>query len=316
MSVRTRRPPRLPEEQQRNLQRAKILEYWTLAFLASVSAVMYLAMGGSQAMKTAFVEDLLSLVPPVVFLLAVRVRDRAPDEDFAYGHQRAVTLAFLCAAVALSGVGVFLVFDSVRTLVTAEHPAIGLTSLFGYPLWSGWVMIAALLYSVIPPVMLGRMKVKLARELHDKALYADAEMNRADWMTGAAGIGGIVGIGFGWWWADALAALVIALDVTRDGFVNAKRAADDLMDHRPRTVDRAELDPLLSQIEQRVRQLSWVKQAKLRFREEGQLLCGEVFVVPRDAADLILRLDEAERCARDTHWRVYDVTATAISKLD
>jgi divalent metal cation (Fe/Co/Zn/Cd) transporter len=177
-------------------------------------------------------------------------------------------------------------------------------------------MIAALLYSVVPPVILGHMKLKLARELHDKALYADAEMNRADWMTGAAGIGGIVGIGFGWWWADAVAALIIALDVTRDGFLNAKRAVDDLMDHRPRTVDRAEVDPLLEKIEERVRGLSWVRQAKLRFREEGQLLCGELFLVPRDPGDLIPRLDEAERCARDTHWRVYDVTATAMSKLD
>ena len=27
-------------------------------------------------------------------------------------------------------------------------------------------------------------------------------MQKADWMTGVAGIVGIIGVGFGFWWAD------------------------------------------------------------------------------------------------------------------
>ena len=39
-------------------------------------------------------------------------------------------------------------------------------------------------------MILGRMKLRLAHELHDKALYTDADMNKADWETaGAACIG-------------------------------------------------------------------------------------------------------------------------------
>ena len=49
-------------------------------------------------------------------------------------------------------------------------------------------MIAALVYSVIPPFVLGRMKLPLAAELHDKTLQTDANLNKGDWLTGIAGI--------------------------------------------------------------------------------------------------------------------------------
>lgn len=97
--------------------------------------------------------------------------------------------------------------------IRQEHPSIGHFQLFDwqYPIWAGWVMIAALLYSIIPPVILGRMKLPLARALHESTLYADASMNKADWITSAAAIVGVLGIGLGLWWADAVAAAVISV---------------------------------------------------------------------------------------------------------
>jgi hypothetical protein len=44
------------------------------------------------------------------------------------------------------------------------------------PVWLGWLMIAALAWSAIPSVVLGRAKLPLAAEV----LYADAKMNRAN----------------------------------------------------------------------------------------------------------------------------------------
>ena len=127
------------------------------------------------------------------------------------------SIAYLVSAVALTGVGLFLIVDSGRTLLTAEHPTIGSVRVLGVTFWFGWVMIAALVYSAVPPIIFGRLKLKPARALHDKILFADALMNKADWMTGLAAVGGILGIGMGWWWADAAAAVVIAADVLHDG---------------------------------------------------------------------------------------------------
>ena len=91
--------------------------------------------------------------------------------------------------------GGFVFFDSAIKLVRAEHPPIGVIQLFGQEVWLGWVMIAALVYSGLPAVFLGRAKLRLADDLHDKVLYADAQMNKADWMTVTAAIGGAGGDG-------------------------------------------------------------------------------------------------------------------------
>jgi divalent metal cation (Fe/Co/Zn/Cd) transporter len=56
-------------------------------------------------MRTAWVEDGLSLVPPAAFHLAVRVEARPPSADHPYGFHRAMAIACLCAAMALFTVG-------------------------------------------------------------------------------------------------------------------------------------------------------------------------------------------------------------------
>ena len=55
----------LPPEQQRALRRAKRLEWVSLAYILSGVVVVYLVMGSSQAMKVAWIEDLLALTPPL-----------------------------------------------------------------------------------------------------------------------------------------------------------------------------------------------------------------------------------------------------------
>src|SRR5690606_34581040 len=143
-------------------------------------------------------------------------------------------------------------------LIRAEHPSIGLVRVLGHDVWLGWVMLAALVYSVVPPIVLGRMKQPLARQLHEKTLHADAVMNKADWMTGGAAAIGVLGVGLGFWWADAVAAGVIALDVTYDGIVHVRRAMADLMDQRPTDVDYGHSETLEQQIVDRLEQFPWV----------------------------------------------------------
>lgn len=113
----------------------------------------------------------------------------------------------------------FLVVDSGTGLLKAEHPPIGAVQLFGTTIWLGWLMIAVMAVTSVPPVILGRLKMRLAKDLHNKVLYADADMNKADWMTGAGSIVGIAGIGIGLWWADAAAALFPATRAPRGALI-------------------------------------------------------------------------------------------------
>lgn len=187
----------LPDELEPVFTRAKRLEWATLFFMSTIVVVMYLAMGSSQAMKAALIEDILSLVPPLAFLVSARWKDRPACDDFPYGYHRSVSIAFLAGAVALTIFGVFILIRSVGGLMERTHVTIGSSVVFGHQFWAGWLMITALVYSGIPPLILGHLKQKPARELHDKTLMADSDMNRADWLTAGAGVAGIFGIGLG-----------------------------------------------------------------------------------------------------------------------
>lgn len=62
---------------------------------------MWFVMGSSQAMKTALVEELLSLVPAIVFLVALHFERKGPSKAFPFGYDRVQSLGALIAAVAL-----------------------------------------------------------------------------------------------------------------------------------------------------------------------------------------------------------------------
>jgi cation diffusion facilitator family transporter len=252
----------LPPDKHQTLLKAVRLEWISILYLVTAVTLLYFTLGSSQAMKAAWVEDILGLTPPIAFLVASRIRHRTPNDRFPYDYHRATSIAYLCASVALLALGVFILYDSVSKLIKFEHPPIDLVKPFGdRPIWLGWLMLAALAYSTAPQVLLGRLKQPLAKELNDKVLYADAEMNRADWLTGCAAMLGVVGIGLGLWWADSVAASIISLDIVRDGGKNLRVAIDDLMDKEPTVVDDSRADPLPLWVKNELMLMDWVKDA-------------------------------------------------------
>jgi divalent metal cation (Fe/Co/Zn/Cd) transporter len=308
--------PELPPEQERAMRRAVRLEWFTIAYMLTALVAVYFALGSSQAMKAAWLEDMLSLVPPAAFLIANRYRDRRPTEEMEWGYHRAISVAYLAGAIAIVALGAFILFDSSHKLILAEHPSIGLVEVFDWHFWQGWLMIAVLVYTGVPPVILGLMKKPLAEKLHDKVLYADAEMQRADWMTaGAAGVG-VIGIGFGIWWLDSAAAIVIALDVVHDGMRYVSRATLNLMDARPRTYDESKPHPLKLQVEKELLEMDWVREAIVRMRELGQVFELGVLVVPATDDELPDRVEETIERLKALDWKAHDVTVTVVRSLD
>ncbi|WP_432901557.1 cation diffusion facilitator family transporter [Micromonospora matsumotoense] len=307
----------LPPDKAALHQRAVRLEWWTIAFFVATVALLAVTLGQSQAMKAAWIEDMLGLVPPAAFLIAARYRNRAPNARFPYGYHRSVSVAFLAGSVALLGLGGYVVYDSAVRLIARERPPIGLIEVFGQRFWLGWLMIAVLFTTMVPAILLGRAKQRIARQLHDKVLFADAEMNRADWLTAGAAILGVAGIGIGLWWADAVAALIIGGDIVRDGVRTTRGAVANLMDNKPRVVDGSHEHPLPHQLLTAVQDHDWIVDACLRLREEGHVFVGELIVVPREGTDrLVERLEELQAFARDFDWRIHDLVVAPVHRLE
>jgi divalent metal cation (Fe/Co/Zn/Cd) transporter len=176
-------------------------------------------------------------------------------------------------------------------------------------------MIPALIWSGVPAVILGRKKLPLARELHDKVLFADAKMNKADWLTASAAIVGVLGIAFGLWWLDPLAAAVISLDILHDGFTNVREVIRDLMDSHPTSIDHSQTDPLPKRIETELKNLSWVGDAHVRMREDGHVFYGEAFVVPSDERGLVSKVAAAVEELKKLDWRLHDLVIMPVGEL-
>ena len=315
MSVARRPPPRpLPGPQQEALRKAARLCWWSLLWISLVSALMFLAMGGSQAMKTALVEDLLSLVPPIAFLVASRFRRKGVDEEYITGRERAFDVNFLISAVALTGVGLALVYDSLHTLLTATRPVVGSVVVAGHVLWQGWLMMGALLVSAVPPMILGRRKLALAKQLSLKPLHTDADMGKADWMTAAAGIVGVAGIGFGLWWADAVAAIVIAGSILHDGATNLRGAVRDLHDARPQKLERDDPDPLPDRLCAEISALPWMDGCGVRLHEEGLHLSGIILL--RNRTLTAAQVEEVRAIAQAVDWRLDQIDVSIMTSTD
>ena len=306
----------LPREQSKALRTAKRLEWTTLGTLSVTVVLVFLVLGNSQAMKVAWIEDLLSLLPPLAFLVAGRFIRREPDREHPYGYHRSIGVAHLVAAVSLLTMGSILVVDSAVNLLQAKHPTIGGVTLFGQTVWLGWLMIAVLAVTSVPPAILGRKKMKQAEALHDKVLYADADMNKADWMTASAAIVGILGIALGLWWADAAAALLISVSILHDGVKNLRAAVAGLIDKRARTFDDKAPHPLKQQIEDFLGGLDWVAATETRVRDLGHVFHVEAFVVPRDGVVPPLGvLQLAREGCQALDWKIHDVVLAPVEEL-
>jgi cation diffusion facilitator family transporter len=254
--------------------KARKLEYLTIAWLITVVPLMALVVGSSQAMKTVWIEDMLGFIPPIAFLVSERLERRPPSASFPFGFSRANGVAFVISAVALTLMGSYLLFEAVMTLINVEHPTVGTMRVLGRDIWMGWPMIAVLLWSTIPSMILGRMKLPLARTINDKVLHTDADMQKADWMTGVAAIAGVIGIGYGFWFADAAAAGLISIGILKDGIRELRAATAELVDGAPRALDQdvvaEEANILKGELQRHF------EACEVRLRETGRVIHAEV----------------------------------------
>lgn len=305
----------LPPEQRVALRSAVRWQIFTVCYTFGTITVVAFVLGGSQAMKTAWFEDMLSLLPQLAFLIALLFMRRRPSPEHPYGWHRAMSIGHLLAGAALLAVGGKLAFDAASGLIAGDRPEIGEVELFGRAVWLGWIMVAVMAVIVIGPAFLyGPAKARLAPVLHSKLLYADADMAKADWQTNAASIVGVLGIGAGVGWLDGAAALFISLGILWDGLRNCGAAMNDLIDRRARSYDGKVPHPLGHDVIAYLRGLSWVEAAGVRMRDQGQVFHVEAFVVTREQPRLELLRAASEGVAA-LDWKIQDVIVVPTDRL-
>lgn len=182
------------------------LEYLTVGWNAveGVVAVSAALAAGSVAILgfgiDSFVECSAALI--MIWRLRAEMKHRVSGQRLEEIEHRARRLVagslFLLAA--------YVSFDAVVTLWMGDRPSFSV------------VGVALLVVSIGAMLWLARAKRRVAVALGSKAMEADAFQTTACWwlsLTALVGVG-LNGL-FGWWWADPLAALVLAALIAREG---------------------------------------------------------------------------------------------------
>ncbi len=195
-----------PDLRSGSVKRALHLEYITVGWniVEGIVAVSAALLAGSVAILGFGIDSFVECASAFVMIWRLRTeRDHrmngAQIEAIEHRARRLVAASlFLLAS--------YVTFDAARTLWTGDKPAFS-------P-----VGVALLALSIAAMLWLARAKRRLAKELGSEALEADAAQTTACWWLSIAAL---VGVGLngllGWWWADPVAALVIAALIFREG---------------------------------------------------------------------------------------------------
>jgi len=173
-----------------------IAAYLLLSAFKLVSGYVF----ASSALVADGVNNVTDIVASVAVLIGLRISQKPPDSDHAYGHFRAETVAALMASFIMAMVGIQVIIETIRTLWKGEK-------MEPPNLWSAGV---ALLCAV---AMFGvyLYNRRLARQINNNALMAAAKDNLSDAMVSIGATVGIVGAQFGLPWIDSVAAFVVGI---------------------------------------------------------------------------------------------------------
>lgn len=179
-------------------RRVRFIVGFTITYNVIEAIVAVLA--GVLASSAALIGFGLDSVVEVLSAVAITWQfTRKDPERWETVTVKAISIAFFALAAYVS-------IDAVLALVGQEGPDHS-------PLGLG---ITALSLVVMP--LLAWIEVRTGRELGSKSVMADAkQLILCIYLSGAVFIGLVLDSLFGWWWADSVAALVVAVLAVREG---------------------------------------------------------------------------------------------------
>ena len=189
---------------------------------------------GSVSLLSDALESLVNLAGALFALAMVVIAERPPDDDHPYGHHKAEYFSAGFEGVLIFAAALAIVWAAVQRLL---HPE---------PLESvGWGIALSVVSSVLNGALAWAM-LKKARSHRSMALEADARHLFTDVYTSA---GVVIGLGAvmatGWVWLDPVLAILVALNILREGASLVWRSTEGLMDRAVEPDVRAEIDKTL-----------------------------------------------------------------------
>jgi len=252
-----------PSVPRRSLARFAWLSIVAALLTISLKGGAY-ALTGSVGLLSDALESVVNLVAAVVALIALTVAHQGPDEEHAYGHEKAEYFSSGIEGGLILLAAASIAYVSVGRLL---HPAPPQSVALG--------LAISTFASLINLGAAWRLR-HAARQYRSITLEADARHLLTDVWTSAGVIVGVAGVALtGWLWLDAVIALAVAVNIVWAGLQLVRRSALGLLDTALPAAERATIGAVL----ERYAREQPVEFHALRTRESGTRRFVEVHVL-------------------------------------
>lgn len=180
---------------------------------------------GSLAILSEAAHSLLDFAATVMTYVAVRISGKPADEEHHYGHGKVESVAALIETGLLFVLSAFVIWEAGKRLLGNEAAVHATVAAF-----------AVIIVSIIVDFFRARLLYRVAQETASEALEADALHFGSDMWSSLAVLAGLAGVALGFPWADAAAAMVVAVFVCLAGWRLGRRTIDTLLDTAPEGV--------------------------------------------------------------------------------
>ena len=181
-------------------------------------------------------ESFVNLVAALFAIAMVTIAQRPADDDHPFGHTKAEYFSSGFEGLLIVGAAAGIIWAAAHRFADPQ------------PLRSlGWGIALAVVSSMLNALLARRMLVA-SREHGSIVLEADARHLITDVWTSAGVVVGLLLVhATGWLWLDPVLAILVALNILREGMHLAWRSVEGLMDSAVEPDVRTQIDRTLAQ---------------------------------------------------------------------
>ena len=219
------KPTAEPPMDQQHKERVALTSLFASLGLTIAKAIVGI-MTGSLGILSEAGHSLIDFGATVMTFIAVRISGKPADDEHHYGHGKVEAISALAETALLFLLSAVVIFEAVRRLFFHEGVHVEAT------IWA----FAVMLVSVVVDFFRARALSRAAKATGSQALEADALHFSSDLWSSLAVLVGLGGVWLGLPWADAVAAIAVAILICLVGWRLVRRTVDTLTDAAPRGV--------------------------------------------------------------------------------
>jgi cation diffusion facilitator family transporter len=203
-------------------QRVAGISVFAAVFLTGFKLVIGI-LTGSLGLLSEALHSGLDLVAAIITFFSVRISDNPPDKQHNFGHGKVENLSAFLETILLFITCFWIISEASHRLIS------GKTNI-EVNAWSYFVVVI----SIIIDFSRSRALSKVAKKHNSQALEADALHFSTDIWSSAVVLIGLICANFGFFFADSVAALIVALIVIYVSYKLGRRSIEVLLDYAPR----------------------------------------------------------------------------------